>query len=227
VARPELARAVAGALETVADLVRRFDEVTVVSGRPTETLRALVPVPGVRLVGLYGLAGDDGSIGRVQAVRRQVEDVAARVPGAWVEDKGASLTVHYRAASDPMAAEASLVPPLTGVAERSGLTLLHAKRAVELAASTVPGKGAVIAQRCAEAGLRACLFAGDDEPDLDAFAALDRLATTGLATVKVAVRSEETPTSLLEAADVVVERPAGLVQWLQDLVGMPGPEAGR
>jgi trehalose 6-phosphate phosphatase len=66
-------------------------------------------------------------------------------------------------------------------------------------------------------GLDGSLYAGDDLPDLDAFAALDRLATTGVATVKVAVRSEETPTELVEAADLVVDRPAGLVRLLADL----------
>jgi trehalose 6-phosphate phosphatase len=65
--------------------------------------------------------------------------------------------------------------------------------------------------------LEGCLFAGDDLPDLDAFEALDRLSSAGVATVKVAVRTEETPADLLAAADVAVERPAGLLKLLSRL----------
>jgi hypothetical protein len=36
-------------------------------------------------------------------------------------------------------------------------------------------------------------------------------------TVKVAVRTEETPQELISSADVVVERPAGLIRLLAQL----------
>jgi len=61
------------------------------------------------------------------------------------------------------------------------------------------------------------LYAGDDHADLDAFAALDQLARGGLDTLKVAVRGPETPAALVEAADVVVEGPTGLVALLGQL----------
>jgi trehalose 6-phosphate phosphatase len=64
--------------------------------------------------------------------------------------------------------------------------------------------------------LAGCLYAGDDLPDLDAFAALDRMAGERV-TVKVAVRTEETPGELIAAADVVVDRPAGLLRLLSGL----------
>ena len=52
----------------------------------------------------------------------------------------------------------------------------------------------------AENGLRRALAAGDDTTDLDAFAALDGLDVA----VRVAVASEESPTALVESADLVV-----------------------
>jgi trehalose 6-phosphate phosphatase len=66
--------------------------------------------------------------------------------------------------------------------------------------------------------LEAALYAGDDHADLDAFAALDRLALEGVVTVKVGVGSDETPPELLAAADVVVDGPAGLLALLAELV---------
>jgi trehalose 6-phosphate phosphatase len=64
-------------------------------------------------------------------------------------------------------------------------------------------------------GLRAICFLGDDLGDLPAFAELDRLHDEGVATLRVAVRSEEAPPALLEAADVVVEGPEGAHELLQ------------
>jgi trehalose 6-phosphate phosphatase len=75
----------------------------------------------------------------------------------------------------------------------------------------------VILRVAASENLRACLYAGDDVADLDAFGALDRLGAQGLLTVKIAVRSAETPGVLVGAADLVVERPAGLMELLATL----------
>ena len=61
---------------------------------------------------------------------------------------------------------------------------------------------------------RAVLFAGDDRADVDAFVALDRLQSRGVMTLRVAVRGDETPSKLLDAADVVVEGPRALVELL-------------
>ena len=57
-------------------------------------------------------------------------------------------------------------------------------------------------------GVRWSLYAGDDRTDLDAFGVVD---------VRVAVRSDETPDDLLEAADVVVDGTDGLADLLRSL----------
>ena len=53
--------------------------------------------------------------------------------------------------------------------------------------------------------------------DLEAFAALDRLRAGGVPTLKVAVRLPETPGELLVAADVAVNGPAALLEFLGPL----------
>jgi len=88
---------------------------------------------------------------------------------------------------------------------------------LELAPADTPGKGAVILRESRARRLSACLLAGDDRADLVGFAALDELRANGTETLKVAVRSEETPQELVEAADLVVERPVGLLQLLKRL----------
>ena len=61
-------------------------------------------------------------------------------------------------------------------------------------------------------------FLGDDVGDIPAFDALDRLAARGLAVAKVAVRSDESATDLVARADVLVDGPAGALEWLRSLL---------
>jgi len=214
VVRPELARPAPGAREAVAALVPRYRLVAVVTGRPAAEAAGILGVEGVRYVGLYGMEGAPPPPAPLaEALRR----VAAGVPGAWVEEKGASLAVHYRQAPDPAAARASLVRSLGAAARRAGWEIVEGKMVLEVMPPDRPRKGAAVERLVREAGLAAALYAGDDVADLDAFAALDRLAGRGVEVVRVAVAGPETPEELLRRADLVVEGPAGLVALLRDL----------
>jgi trehalose 6-phosphate phosphatase len=144
-------------------------------------------------------------------------ELAEPLPGAWVEDKGGSLAVHYRAAPDQSAAERLLRPALEAIAAGRSLIVLPGKMVLELAPADTPGKGALITREVGSRRLDGVLFAGDDRADLPAFSALDDLRGEAIATVKVAVRSEETPRELLDQADLVVERPRGLLELLTRL----------
>jgi trehalose 6-phosphate phosphatase len=138
-----------------------------------------------------------------------------------VEDKGASVAVHYRQALDPPAARAALLVALQPIATSSGLDIVEGKMVLELVPAGRPMKGAAVERLAREHELEAVLYAGDDHADLDAFAALDRLARDGdgIIVVRVAVHGAETPEALVEAADLVVQGPSGLVETLRTLSG--------
>jgi len=216
VSMPEHARPAHGATEVLSGLVASYGLVAVVSRLPASEVAGLLNGQGVEVFGLYGLGRerDDSAI----RARSSVDQAASTVEGAWVEDKGASLAVHFRQVPDQLAARRRLEKVLRPVAEEFGLALLPGRRVLELAPADLPGKGDVIVRTINERGLDACLFAGDDVADLAAFRALDELASKGLTTVKVAVRADETPPDLVDQADIVVERPSGLVALLADLV---------
>lgn len=214
-ARPEDARPVEGAREALAALIGRYRVVAILTGRRSEEVAGLVDVPGLRYYGLYGM--EEAAPELLTAVASLAEAAAAAVPGAWVEDKRASIAVHYRQATDPAGARVALVRSLREVASSAGLEVVQGKMVVELVPAGRPRKGGAVERVVGEHALRAALFAGDDEADLDAFVALDRLGSNGLLAVKVAVRGDETPPSLLESADVVVEGPEGLVELLRQL----------
>ena len=215
VARPNDARPAEGAREALAPLIGRYRLVAILTGRRSEEVAKLIDVPGLRYYGLYGM--EEAAPELLTAVGSLAEAAAAAVPGAWVEDKRASIAVHYRQAPDPAQARASLVRSLREVASSAGLEVVQGKMVVELVPAGRPRKGGAVERLAGQHALRAVLFAGDDEADLDAFAALDRLRSKGLLAVKVAVRGDETPQGLVDSADVVVEGPEGLVELLRQL----------
>jgi trehalose 6-phosphate phosphatase len=215
VARPELARIREGAREAIVRLVGRVAVVAIVSGRTGDDLRELIGIDGVRLAALYGLAEESSPLD--EGVLDAVTSAAREVPGTRVERKGASVAVHYRAADDPAEAAAALATVLAPIARESGLDLLAGKMVVELVPAGRPLKEGAVERIVADEHLDAVLYAGDDVADIGAFLALDRLAERGVRTVKVAVHGRETPTALTDAADVVVDGPAGLVTLLRGI----------
>jgi trehalose 6-phosphate phosphatase len=224
---PAAAKPVRGVPELLDGLAQRYGVVAVVSGRPVAFLAALLPA-SVLLSGLYGLEvqryGErrvDSGAERWRAViasaviRCQAEAPASVV----VEAKGLSLTLHYR--SDP--GLASRVEALAReIAEASGLVARAARMSVELQPPVAADKGKVV--RSLAGHLRSVCYLGDDVGDVTAFSALDDLAALGVHAVRVAVRSDESPATLLRAADVIVDSPAGAVALLRTLL-QPGSTA--
>jgi trehalose 6-phosphate phosphatase len=214
VSRPEDATLVPGAPELLRDLSARYRVVAVISGRPTPYLQETIGVEGVEYVGVYGL-GDRDAAGR--SVQTRAQDLAVGVPGAWVETKGPTVAVHYRQAEDVAEARLRLGEGLAFLAEQEGLELIEGKMVFELVPAGELRKGGAARGIVESRNLGAAMYAGDDLPDLEAFAELDALASRGLTAVKVAVAGPETPAELTDAADIVVEGPTGLLALLRSL----------
>ena len=79
-------------------------------------------------------------------------------------------------------------------------------------------KGDAVRRVVDESGARIVVVVGDDLGDLPAFAALTELAAEGHDVLRVAVRSEESPPQLLAAADLVVQGPDEVLEFLRRLV---------
>ena len=216
----------------MAALVPRYRVVAVISGRRSEEVADILGVAGVRYEGLYGM--QEAAPELLFALLPQVESVAAVVPEARIEDKGASIAVHYRQTSDPVRARAALVTALQPVATASGLSLVEGKMVLELVCGRRDQRGprrAAVLRRVVRGARHPRAFAqrrtapvvpesrAAHRPDLDADddRSLQR-AGRGLATLKVAVAGPETPAELLKAAHRSVRDPAGLVELLRALV---------
>jgi trehalose 6-phosphate phosphatase len=210
VPRPEQARVLPEVPAILGRLVARVGVVAVISGRPSDQVRGLVDVPGVEVVGTHGLERVDAMD---PAALAAIEGVATSV-GAWVEPKGAAAAVHFRALPDPDAAAAAAGGPLSQVAAEHGLELVPGKAILELMPVGAPRKGDAVQLLVEGEDLDAVLFAGDDVGDLDAFATLARLRSGGLWTCAVAAGGPDVSPAVIEAADLVVEGPAGVVALL-------------
>ena len=215
------ARPLPGVASLLHALGARYGRVAVVSGRPVAFLLDRLG-ERVELHGLYGLeAWVDGERRDHPEAEPWRPVVAAAVaaaatalpPEVTVEDKGLSLTLHYRRAQ---AAAPAVEAWASAEARTSGLELRSAKRSVELHPPVQVDKGTVVTER--SAGLSTVAYLGDDEGDLPAFAALARLAEAGAQVVRVAVDTPELSPLLRAAADVVVPGPEGAVALLESLV---------
>ncbi|MGZ5297270.1 MAG: trehalose-phosphatase [Actinomycetota bacterium] len=215
VERPELAELAAGARPVLARLVARFRVVAAISGRTRDELEGLVGVAGVRLIGSYGLATGSVPADVISAVLAAADEVE----GAWMETKGATIAVHYRATPNANAAGRVLQERLSALAVPARMALAPGKHVVELVPAGLPLKEGAVERIIHDEGLRAALYAGDDLADLLAFEALDRAREDGRLehAVKIAVRGAETPETLEAAADVVVDGPAEMVELLATL----------
>jgi trehalose 6-phosphate phosphatase len=210
----------------VAALAARDDvHVVLVSGRAALDARRLVSALHVWVIGNHGfeITGPDGEElvdqqvahyrpAVAQAVRRLASRVAP-VPGVVLEDKGWTLSLHYRLA-DP-----AVVPKLRAAVEETaaqlGLRLTHGKQVFEVRPPVRLDKGtAVLLLGRKLGGLEesgSLLFIGDDLTDEDAFRALRARSAEP---VTVRVTHDETVATAAEYAACDPMEVRAFLEWL-------------
>lgn len=159
--------------------------VAVVSGRALADVRERAAIPGIAYAGNHGMeinvAGVDHVHAEAAAARPILEralgeltDAIAPIPLAFVEDKGLTLSVHFRLSPRDLLHELHaivhrVVDPLPGV------HLTHGKQVIEVRPNVDWNKGKAVLflldQMRPHAGAPV-LYLGDDRTDEDAFHAL-------------------------------------------------------
>lgn len=222
------------AVPALARLAGVLGQVAVVTGRPAAVaveLGGLDVVPGLVVLGHYGLERwHDGTVTAppphpgVDQARAALEELLAtdaRLAGSSLEDKGASVAVHTRPATDPSGALEALRPQAERIAAAAGLVVEPGRLVLELRPPGVD-KGGALGTLLGEAGRpSAVVYAGDDLGDLAAFDAVDRLRGEGTPGLLLCSGSQEVA-ALAERADLVLDGPAGLVRFLLALADRLG-----
>jgi trehalose-phosphatase len=187
VARPQDATVPAETRRVIAALAALGDvRVVLVSGRAAADARRMVSVANVWVIGNHGFEvvspdGEELTEPRLAATRPAIAQAARRlaalvapVPGVILEDKGWTLSVHYRLA-DP-AIVPRLLEHVEQLARQLGLRTTVGKKVIEVRPDVAVDKGTAVLQLGARlGGLRngsALVFIGDDRTDEDAFRAL-------------------------------------------------------
>ncbi|MFQ5843588.1 MAG: bifunctional alpha,alpha-trehalose-phosphate synthase (UDP-forming)/trehalose-phosphatase [Planctomycetota bacterium] len=188
--RPELATLspeMRQALKTCAEHPRI--DVAVISGRSLDDIRSMLTVPGIAYAGNHGLeiCLPGRRVFRHQDLPHFAEKIskvavaleAATREGAWVEDKGATLTFHYRLVPEERRRE--LAQRAREIIHEFGLIARDAHDAVEARPPIAWDKSHAVLRLLR--GLHGrdwvetvrTIYVGDDETDEDAFRVLDGL----------------------------------------------------
>ena len=224
VADPETSAMPERAAASLARLVASLGTVAVISGRPASFLAGRVRVPGIRLLGSYGMEEiKDGNVqlspaaaewlAAVGTARDALARLLGTLPGVWIEDKPISVAVHWRQAPDRAAAAAAVEKATARVAAGTGLRLEPGKLVFELRPPVDVDKGSAVAGLISEARPAVTVYAGDDLGDLPALRVVRETGGYGLAVDHGA----ETDQELLAAADEVIAGTDGFADWLTEL----------
>ena len=214
-------------------VAQRYGLVACVSGRRATEARRIVSIGRLTYIGNHGIellrpgashpelsAEMQDWAQRVQAFAAGEDSRALSRLRIRIEDKSAIAGFHWRGAPDETAAEAA-AHEIAGRAEAAGFATHWGRKVLEIRPPVAFDKGAGIEALLSDTAITAALYAGDDATDLDAFAALARLAAAGTLTtvVRVGVRSEEGPSAIVEVADLVVDGTLGINRLLDALAG--------
>jgi len=168
--------------------------VGIVSGRELEDLRTRVGVDGIAYAGNHGLEIDGPGfafrepnsvslIKELQGLENKLSRITAGFPGAWIEDKGLSASIHYRQVNPVDVPR--LIDVVRNVAKPSldaqKVVLRTGKMVLEIRPAVNWHKGKAVgwlakkmSQLCSEPLL---IYLGDDDTDEDVFAEWPREIT--------------------------------------------------
>ena len=225
VADPTSSRMLDGLPEVLERVARRLRLTAIISGRPLEFLIERAAVPGVALLGSYGVESLLGTVRSrhvgvipwlesIRLATAELEAAVSDLPGVRVEEKsGLSVAVHWRQATDRAAAEARVIEIVSRLAEDTGLRRDSGKLVEELRPPLSVDKGTAVASLVKENDLVVVAYAGDDLGDLPAFNAAVAVGGHAL----LVDHGAETSHSLHELATATFDGVEGFGQWLKRL----------
>jgi trehalose 6-phosphate phosphatase len=212
--------------------------VVVLSGRTSLDVAGRIRVGGVAYHGNHGLESGrlprggrahrlsvtlDESLRRhIDGARALGETVAARLgdpPWLLVEEKGPSVSFHFRQAPDPDGARLALLEAIEaarGTLGDLGLIAMEGRKVIEFRPVGAGGKGDAVARLIEAERPGSIVVLGDDRSDAEAFEAVRTARAAGrVAGLTIGVHgATETPVEVLAAADIELPDPPAAARIL-------------
>lgn len=222
--------------DDVISLLTRLSEgylmVGAISGRAMSDVDRMVPVPGIARGGNHGLeVAEPGQPAHMVAeaaepvatLRRfvqQLDQGELAAHGTWMEDKGASVSLHYREAADPADAGRWLRAEVLPRAVAAGLRTRDGKMILELIPPVDVHKGTALRALVTAAGARRVLYVGDDHTDADAWRAMRAMRDAGEIEVAHCLLADgpEVDDAVRQAADSAVKGTDGVRVLMERLL---------
>jgi trehalose 6-phosphate phosphatase len=232
---PDDTRLIAGAAEALAALERRVGLLAFVSGRQVPDVDRIVGMPHAAVAGNHGMQmrrsggrieiadGVADHAAAIAAFARSLGGSELEARGISLEDKGSTITLHFRRAPSPEAAEHFLREAIVPAAESAGLRPTWGRMVLEVRPPVAIDKGTAVRTLLADRpDLRVATYFGDDRTDADAWRALRALVDEGRLDAGVCIAAAaggEVPPELAAEADAVLDGPAEVVAALRALAG--------
>ena len=213
--------------DSLSALASRLAIVAALSGREVVMAREIVAVDTMIYIGNHGLERwQDGKVVVVEDAQKYagaVQGILERlhrdldVPGLVIEDKGVTIGIHYRLASDHRQARDGILRFLGDIPATADLMITEGKLLVEVRPPVKIDKGTSLAQMVQENGLKGVICLGDDTTDVDAFRALHSLSSQGICRgLALGVLGQDTPPEVEQEADLLLRG----VQEVEELLKM-------
>lgn len=219
-------------VKLVRRLAQRYLAVVIVSGRQSTEARRIVGLDELAYVGNHGyelmLPGrpvlmSPEAQSHIAFIRDLVKfcrglDEIDEV-GVSIEDKTATMSLHYRRAPDREAALSFIKQKIVPAARDMGLRVNEGRMVVEIKPPERVNKGVAVRQLIDRLEAKQALYAGDDTTDIDALKEMRRRRKKGQLMVGVGVVSGEMPSGLPRHADLLVSATGGVEDLLRLLNG--------
>ena len=226
--QPDAARVSARNLELLSKLLNEVALVALISGRAVNELEQIVGLPGLIYVGNHGLermlngerAIAEEALVFEAALRSAREDLKSlKSEGVYLEDKGISLSLHYRQSRSPDSFAREQEARLAGIADKHGLRLSQGRKVFEFKPPVEIDKGSAFRQLVEEFELDAAIYIGDDTTDVAALISARKLREAGsIEAWGIGVQSEEVPAEVEAEADFLASGVADVEEFLDWLL---------
>ncbi|MFH1032041.1 MAG: trehalose-phosphatase [Chloroflexota bacterium] len=230
VGRPEMADLADNVRQLLESLKRRHGlTLSVISGRALKDIKSKVKMHGIIYAGNHGLEIEGPGINYIHPVVNEIRPVLdvistvlkrtlGNIEGIIVEDKGLSLSVHYRLVAEEKIEEVKEIfeRVISGAKISGKVRITTGKKVYEVRPAVDWDKGKAVKllmKRCRKGGINSGLvpiYLGDDLTDEDAFKAIDDYGK-GIS-VFVGEANQET------AAGYSLESPAQVITFLEMLL---------